>query len=136
VSRLIGTLAMGLGIVALLMSQRRQRYGGYALAIFGPVTTYYFYVINKGPMEALYVWSGCIFLIAMLVLAVRLWIKGQVRFAIIGISAILLTAYVGLFLNTLPKGLPLRPVDILHISLMLSYTAIYFSVAAYAKTEK
>ena len=135
VSRLIGTLAMGLGVVALLMGQRKQRYGSYALSIFGPVLTYYFYVINKGPMEGLYIWSGSIFLIAILALAVRLWIKGQVLYAILSISAILLTAYVGLFLHTLPKGLPLRPVDILHTSLMLSYTAIYYSVTAYAKPK-
>ena len=135
ISRLIGTLAMGLGVVALLMGQLRQRYGSYALSVFGPALTYYFYVINRGPMEGLYIWSGSIFLIAILALAVRLWMKGQVTYAILSISAIILTAYVGLFLNTLPKGLPLRPVDILHISLMLSYTAIYHSVYAYTKTK-
>jgi hypothetical protein len=134
-SRLMGTLAMGLGVVALLMGQREQRYAGYGLAIFSPAVTYYFYVINKGPMEGLYIWSGSIFLIAMLVLAVMLWRKGDIKYAIISISAILLTAYVGLFLGTVPKGLPLRPVDILHVSLMLSYIAIYYSVRAYAKIK-
>ena len=135
ISRLIGTLAMGLGVLEIVLRQRKQRYASYALSIFGPALTYYFFVINRGPMEGLYIWSGSIFLISILALAVRLWMMGQISYAILSISAILLTAYVGLFLNTLPKGLPIRPVDILHTSLMLSYAAIYYSVEAYTKTE-
>ena len=135
ISRLMGTLAMGLGVVALLMGQRGQRYAAYALPVFGPAATYYFYEINKGPLEGLYIWSGSIFLIAMLALAVMLWRRGDTKYAVLSISAILLTAYVGLFLNTVPKSLPLRPVDILHISLALSYTAIYYSVTEYSNLK-
>jgi hypothetical protein len=61
---------------------------------------------------------------------------GKIKYAIISILAILLTAYVGLFSHTLPRDLFLRPVDIFHISLMLSYTAIYYSISAYAKVAK
>jgi hypothetical protein len=136
IARLMGTLAMGLGVVALLMGQRKQRYAGYILAIFGPVITYYFYEIFRGPLQGLYLWSGCIFLIAVLALAVKLWLAGNIRYAILSISGILLTAFVGLFLSTVPHDLFLRPVDIMHISLMLSYTAIYYSVVAYAKVVK
>jgi hypothetical protein len=73
VARLIGTLAMGLGVIAILTGQREQRYAGYALTIFGPTVTFYFYEIFRGPMEALCIWSGSIFLLSMLVLAVKLW---------------------------------------------------------------
>lgn len=58
VSRLTGTLAMGLGVIALLAGQRDQRYGGYILAVFGPVITYYFYVLFRGPLEGLYLWAA------------------------------------------------------------------------------
>ena len=135
VSRLIGTLAMGLGVIALLAGQRRQRYAGYILALSGPVITYYFYVIFRGPIEGLYLWAGCIFLLSILALAIKLWQRGHIKYSIASIAGLLLTAFVGLFSHALPQGLFLKPVDIFHISLMVSYTAVYYGVMKYAEKK-
>lgn len=132
VSRLIGTLAMGLGIISLLLSHRKQRLSAYFLTVFGYVATFYFYVIYRAPLEGLYLWAGVIFLLSVLALALRLWQRGRVKHAVLSILALMLTAVVGLFSHSLPKDLFLKPVDIFHLSLMFSYIAIYYSVAAYA----
>jgi len=133
VARLIGTLSLGLGLMAIVWGWREQRYAGYTLAVIGPVVAYYFYVIFRGPMEGLCLWAGSIFLLSVLALAVRLWQRGRRGYAVASVLALLLTLYVGLFLHTVPQGLALKPVDILHLSLMLSYGALYYSAGAYGR---
>jgi hypothetical protein len=135
VSRLCGILAVALGLIALVMGQRSQRIGAYILAVFGPVASYYFYIIYRAPLEGLYLWSSSIFLLAVIALAVRLWQAAKVKYATLTILGLTLLAAAGLFSHSLPQDMFLKPVDIFHISMMLSYAAIYHGVNTYAKEQ-
>ena len=136
VSRLCGILAVGLGVVALVMGQRSQRIGAYILAVFGPVLSYYFYIIYRAPLEGLYLWASVIFLLAVIALAVMLWQAGKKKQAVLTLLGLIVLALAGLFSHSLPKGMLLKPVDVFHISMMLSYTAIYYGLVKYADSRE
>jgi|GEM_PF-5553880 len=127
-SQLVGTVAIGLGILAAVMRQRDQRYGAYSLAVFGPVAMYYFYEIERGPLVGLSIWAGTVFLTGWLSLAWQLILAKKLRYVVIGFAALAIAACGALMEGRISPISLLHPVDYLHIALMIALTTIYHVV--------
>jgi len=136
VSRLAGTPTMGLGIIAMLLGIKNQKYMAYAITIISPTVTYLFFEIYPSTVFLLEIILGSIFLIPLIIIGIKLWNMGNKKVAFYAFIAVALFFFVGLILPTLPPNNYLKEVDILHISIITGYPLVYFSILTYDQTKK
>ena len=130
-SRLVATLGIGISIVAWMMRYRPERYHIYMYLLLGILTTSGLYTYYRGPLEWICTAAGLVFLLSIVVLTLRLAMRGRSRGAMAGASAVLLFGYIAVFHKSMPDSYILKPVDVVHICLILAYPAIYYAVIGY-----
>ena len=126
-SRLAGMLSIALGLVFILARYQPQPWVGVSFVSLASVLSYVLYQHDKMHLEWLCTAAGVVFLIAMIVLTVRLAMTGRRREAMAGLSAVVLFGYIALFHKAMPGGYFLKPVDVVHICLILAYPAVYYA---------
>jgi hypothetical protein len=127
ISRFVGMLAIGLGMIAILMRYKVSTWVSPLFFLIGSIVTLLLYRFQKPGFEVLCMAVGVVFLLSLLALVVRLFMTGKVRAAAAGLMALLLFIFIAVFHQALPEGYMLRSVDIVHICLTLAYPAVYYA---------
>ena len=131
VSRFAGMLAIGIGTIAILLRYKIKSWTSTFFFLICSIAALVLYRSQKPVFEVFCLAVAVVFLLALLVLIVRLFMLRRIRAAVSGLIALLLFIFIAAFHQSVPEGYLLRSVDVVHICLTLAYTAVYYASVGY-----
>ena len=135
VSRLAGMLSIGIGLIFILLRYRPHPWLSISVLTLSMIASYVLYKHDKPLLEWLCLAVGVVFLLTLVVLSVRLATSVRRREAMAAVSAVVLFGYIAVFHKSMPAGYLLRPVDVVHICLILAYPAVYYAAMGYESMD-